>query len=150
MQHVSWVFLVKNYQNIILSGVPILGVSIAFALSMYSLYLTLYGFKLNETVYTWLASGGYIFEVGFLIDTLSAVMMVIVTFISLMVHIYTISYMKDDTGFSYYLGDIAGQIFVFFILTVAAAEAAIGLAIIIIVFRNNRSIDVEDINRLKG
>jgi NADH-quinone oxidoreductase subunit K len=53
-------------------------------------------------------------------------------------------------AFSYYLGDIAGQIFVFFILTVAAAEAAIGLAIIIIVFRNNRSIDVEDINRLRG
>ena len=53
-------------------------------------------------------------------------------------------------AFSYYLGDISGQIFVFFILTVAAAEAAIGLAIIIIVFRNNRSIDVEDINRLKG
>ena len=53
-------------------------------------------------------------------------------------------------AFSYYLGDIAGQIFVFFILTVAAAEAAIGLAIIIIVFRNNQSIDVEDINRLKG
>ena len=53
-------------------------------------------------------------------------------------------------AFSYYLGDIAGQIFVFFILTVAAAEAAIGLAIIIIVFRNNRSIDVADINRLKG
>ena len=53
-------------------------------------------------------------------------------------------------AFSYYLGDIAGQIFVFFILTVAAAEAAIGLAIIIIVFRNTRSIDVEDINRLKG
>ena len=53
-------------------------------------------------------------------------------------------------AFSYYLGDIAGQIFVFFILTVAAAEADIGLAIIIIVFRNNRSIDVEDINRLKG
>ena len=53
-------------------------------------------------------------------------------------------------AFSYYLGDIAGQIFVFFILTVAAAESAIGLAIIIIVFRNNRSIDVEDINRLKG
>ena len=53
-------------------------------------------------------------------------------------------------AFSYYLGDIAGQIFVFFILTVAAAEAAIGLAIIIIVFRNNRSIDVEDINHLKG
>ena len=53
-------------------------------------------------------------------------------------------------AFSYYLGDIAGQIFVFFILTVAAAEAAIGLAIIIIVFRNNRSIDMVGINRLKG
>ncbi len=53
-------------------------------------------------------------------------------------------------AFSYYLGDMAGQIFVFFILTVAAAEAAIGLAIIIIVFRNNRTIDVEDINQLKG
>ena len=53
-------------------------------------------------------------------------------------------------AFSYYLGDLAGQIFVFFILTVAAAEAAIGLAIIIIVFRNNRTIDVEDINQLKG
>ena len=53
-------------------------------------------------------------------------------------------------AFSYYLGDLAGQIFVFFILTVAAAEAAIGLAIIIIVVRNNRTIDVEDINQLKG
>ena len=53
-------------------------------------------------------------------------------------------------AFSYYLGDLAGQIFVFFILTVAAAEAAIGLAIIIIVFRNNRTIDVEDINQLNG
>ena len=53
-------------------------------------------------------------------------------------------------AFSYYLGDLAGQIFVFFILTVAAAEAAIGLAIIIIVFRNNRTIDVDDINQLKG
>ena len=53
-------------------------------------------------------------------------------------------------AFSYYVGDIAGQILVIFILTVAAAEAAIGLAIIIIVFRNNRSIDVEDINRLRG
>ena len=88
-------------------GVPIFGVSIAFALSVYSLYLTLYGFKLNETVYTWLASGGYIFEVGFLIDTLSAVMMVIVTFISLMVHIYTISYMKDDDGFSRFFSYIS-------------------------------------------
>jgi len=53
-------------------------------------------------------------------------------------------------AFSYFLGDIAGQIFVFFILTVAAAESAIGLAIIILIFRNNRSINVDDLNKLKG
>ena len=53
-------------------------------------------------------------------------------------------------AFSYYLNDIAGQIFVFFILTVAAAESAIGLAIIVLIFRNTRSINVDDLNRLKG
>lgn len=53
-------------------------------------------------------------------------------------------------AFSYFLGDMAGQIFVFFILTVAAAEAAIGLAILIVLFRNRRSIDVQDMNSLKG
>ena len=88
-------------------SLPILGVSISFCLSVYALYLTLYGFKLNETIYTWLASGGYTFEVGFLIDSLSAVMMVIVTFISLMVHIYTINYMKDDPGFSRFFSYIS-------------------------------------------
>lgn len=53
-------------------------------------------------------------------------------------------------AFSNYLGDAAGQIFVFFILTVAAAEAAIGLAILVVLFRNIRSINVEDLDRLKG
>jgi NADH-quinone oxidoreductase subunit K len=53
-------------------------------------------------------------------------------------------------AFSYFLGDLAGQVFVFFILTVAAAESAIGLAIIILVFRNNKSINVDELNRLKG
>ncbi|MBL6686060.1 MAG: NADH-quinone oxidoreductase subunit NuoK [Methylophilaceae bacterium] len=53
-------------------------------------------------------------------------------------------------AFSHYLGDLAGQVFVFFILTVAAAESAIGLAIIIVVFRNNQSINVDELNRLKG
>jgi len=53
-------------------------------------------------------------------------------------------------AFSHYSGDIAGQIFVFFILTVAAAEAAIGLAILIVVFRNRHTINVEDIDTLKG
>ena len=53
-------------------------------------------------------------------------------------------------AFSYYLGDLAGQVFVFFILTVAAAESAIGLAILIVVFRNRRTINVQDLDRLKG
>ncbi len=53
-------------------------------------------------------------------------------------------------AFSHFLGDIAGQIFVFFILTVAAAEAAIGLAILVVLFRNRRTIDVEEINTLNG
>jgi len=53
-------------------------------------------------------------------------------------------------AFSYYLNDLAGQVFVFFILTVAAAEAAIGLAILIVLFRNKRSINVDDISEMKG
>jgi NADH-quinone oxidoreductase subunit K len=53
-------------------------------------------------------------------------------------------------AFSHYLNDPAGQVFVFFILTVAAAEAAIGLAILIVLFRNIRSINVDDIGSLKG
>ena len=53
-------------------------------------------------------------------------------------------------AFSYYLGNMSGQVFVFFILTVAAAEASIGLAILIIVFRNRQSINVEDLDSLRG
>jgi NADH-quinone oxidoreductase subunit K len=53
-------------------------------------------------------------------------------------------------AFSYYLQDPAGEIFVFFILTVAAAESAIGLAILIVLFRNRRSVNVEDLDLLKG
>ena len=53
-------------------------------------------------------------------------------------------------AFSHYLGDMAGQVFVFFILTVAAAEAAIGLAILVVLFRTRRSINVEELNRMKG
>jgi NADH-quinone oxidoreductase subunit K len=53
-------------------------------------------------------------------------------------------------AFSRFLGDIDGQIFVFFVLTVAAAESAIGLAILVVLFRERRSINVEDLNTLKG
>ena len=53
-------------------------------------------------------------------------------------------------AFSHFLGDIAGQVFVFFILTVAAAESAIGLAILVVLFRNLNTINVEDLDSLKG
>jgi NADH-quinone oxidoreductase subunit K len=53
-------------------------------------------------------------------------------------------------AFSHYFNDIAGQVFVFFILTVAAAEAAIGLAILMVVYRQRRTINVEELNTLKG
>jgi NADH-quinone oxidoreductase subunit K len=53
-------------------------------------------------------------------------------------------------AFAYFLGDMAGQVFVFFILTVAAAEAAIGLAILVVLFRNRASIAVDDIDTLEG
>ena len=53
-------------------------------------------------------------------------------------------------AFSYFHGDIAGQVFVFFILTVAAAESAIGLAILVVLFRNRHTINVEDLDALRG
>ena len=53
-------------------------------------------------------------------------------------------------AFSHYLGDLAGQVFVFFILTVAAAESAIGLVILVVLFRNLSTINVEDLDSLKG
>jgi len=78
--------------------VAILGVGLSTVLSLYVLNRYLFGDEpvFNETVYTWLVSGGIRFEVGFLIDRLAAVMMAVVSFVSLMVHIYTIGYMADD------------------------------------------------------
>lgn len=53
-------------------------------------------------------------------------------------------------AFSHYLGDLTGQVFVFFILTVAAAESAIGLAILVVLFRNRQTINVDDLDTMKG
>ena len=78
-------------------GVTIFGVGAAFLLSFYvALDVFRNGHLFNGPVYSWLSSGGYNFQVGFLIDQLTATMMVVVTFVSLMVHIYTIGYMADD------------------------------------------------------
>jgi NADH-quinone oxidoreductase subunit L len=85
----------------------IAGVGAAFVLSAYIFNQTLNGFTLNEAIYTWLDSGDVHFEVGFLIDNLSAMMMVVVTFVSLMVHIYTIGYMAEDPGYSRFFSYIS-------------------------------------------
>ena len=71
-------------------------------------------------VYTWLASGNVRFEIGFLIDRLSATMMLVVSFVSLMVHIYTIGYMADDPGYQRFFGYIS--LFTFFMLMLVSAN----------------------------
>jgi NADH-quinone oxidoreductase subunit L len=79
--------------------ITILGVAGAFALSVVVFLDVLKGHTFNGPVYTWLESGNAHFEVGFLVDKLTAVMMLVVTFVSLMVHIYTIGYMHEDDGY---------------------------------------------------
>ena len=66
------------------------------------------------------------------------------------IELMLLSVNMNFVAFSHYLGDIAGQVFVFFILTVAAAESAIGLAILIVMFRNMRTIHVDDLDSRKG
>ena len=66
------------------------------------------------------------------------------------IELMLLSVNMNFVAFSHYLGDIAGQVFVFFILTVAAAEAAIGLAILVVLFRNKQTINVQDLDSLKG
>lgn len=66
------------------------------------------------------------------------------------IELLLLSVNTNFVAFSSYLNDVTGQIFVFFILTVAAAEAAIGLAIIVLVFRNKKSINVDDLDSMKG
>jgi len=66
------------------------------------------------------------------------------------IELILLSVNMNFVAFSSWSGDLAGQVFVFFILTVAAAEAAIGLAILVLLFRNMNTINVEDLDRLKG
>ncbi len=87
--------------------VTIAGVAVSFVLSVYVLKDAMVSPPYNETVYSWLKSGNFAFEIGFLIDRLSAMMMVVVTFVSLMVHIYTIGYMHDDKGYARFFSYIS-------------------------------------------
>jgi NADH-quinone oxidoreductase subunit L len=85
----------------------ITGVGAAFVLSVMVLNATMDGYQANYNLYTWLQSGNLQFNVGFLIDNLTAMMMVVVTFVSLMVHIYTIGYMAEDPGYTRFFSYIS-------------------------------------------
>ncbi len=89
--------------------ITILGVLGSFLISMYILVLQLSGGLgvVNESIYTWMVSGGIHFEIGFLVDHLTSLMMCVVSFVSLMVHIYTIGYMHDDPGYQRFFSYIA-------------------------------------------
>ncbi|HHS83658.1 MAG TPA: NADH-quinone oxidoreductase subunit L, partial [Gammaproteobacteria bacterium] len=89
--------------------VTIAGVATSAILSLYVFkYITIDGGEIfNGTVYTWMVSDGIRFEVGFLVDSLTAMMMAVVTFVSLMVHIYTIGYMYDDPGYKRFFSYIS-------------------------------------------
>lgn len=85
----------------------ILGVLIALIISVQTLLAVIDGATYNGTLYTWMTVAGLKLEVGFLIDSLTAMMMCVVTFVSLMVHIYTIGYMKDDEGYNRFFSYIS-------------------------------------------
>ena len=85
----------------------ILGVFIALAISIHTLCAVMGGASYNETLYTWMTVGTLKMEVGFMVDTLTAMMMCVVTFVSLMVHIYTIGYMQEDEGYNRFFSYIA-------------------------------------------
>lgn len=100
--------------------ITIIGVAQAFALSVYVFMDVLQGNTFNGAVYTWLISGDTSFQVGFLIDRLTAIMMVVVTFVSLMVHVYTIGYMAEDPGYSRFFSYIS--LFTFSMLMLVMAN----------------------------
>ncbi len=87
--------------------ITVFAVGAAFAMSAMVLNATLNGYHANYNLYTWLQSGDIQFNVGFLIDNLTAMMMVVVTFVSLMVHIYTIGYMHDDPAYARFFSYIS-------------------------------------------
>ena len=89
--------------------VTIAGVGLSFILALFVFkYFAFDGAETyNETVYTWLASDGITFEIGFLVDNLTSMMLVVVSFVSLMVHLYTIGYMQEDPGYKRFFSYIS-------------------------------------------
>ncbi|HRP74739.1 MAG TPA: NADH-quinone oxidoreductase subunit L [Rhodocyclaceae bacterium] len=101
-------------------GITILGVLVSFLASVVIFQDVRNGNLFNGTIYTWMESGGLSFEIGFLIDPLTTMMMLVVTFVSLMVHIYTIGYMKDDPGYQRFFSYIS--LFTFSMLMLVMAN----------------------------
>ncbi len=101
--------------------VAIAGVAVAFLFSLIALIVQMGDDAkvFNETIYTWMVSGGIKFEVGFLVDRLTVVMMTVVTSVSLMVHIYTIGYMHDDPGYQRFFSYISLFTFAMLMLVMA-------------------------------
>ena len=88
-------------------SLTILGVLVSFILSAMTLKSVIDGARFNETLYTWMVVGGLKMEIGFLVDGITAMMMCVVTFVSLMVHIYTIGYMEEDEGYNRFFAYIS-------------------------------------------
>lgn len=100
-------FLGKTIGRANAHRVTILGVAVAFVLSLAAFFGVLHGGRVDETLYTWAQVGDIKLEVGFLVDSLTATMMLVVTFVSLMVHVYTIGYMADDPGYQRFFAYIS-------------------------------------------
>ncbi len=113
-------FLGNKVGRKVSTAATIAGVFIAMVISIQTLLAVLDGASFNGTIYNWMTVAGMKLEVGFQIDALSAMMMCVVTFVSLMVHIYTIGYMKDDEGYNRFFSYIS--LFTFSMLMLVMAN----------------------------
>src|SRR4249920_2269005 len=100
-------FLGWKLGRVFAHSVTIASVAISFVASAMALSQVTHGATLNQEVYSWMAGDGWHMQVGFLIDRLTVTMMTVVTFVSLMVHIYTIGYMADDPGYQRFFSYIS-------------------------------------------
>lgn len=99
------------------------------------------------SLYHYLTLGGFLFAlsvVGIFMNRRNLIVLLMA------IELMLLAVNMNFVAFSHYLGDMAGQVFVFFILTVAAAESAIGLAILVVLFRNRSTISVDELDTLKG
>ena len=109
---VAGIFGTKFGGNVFGRGIShsatIAGVLVAFVLSVLTLHsVVTEGARFNESIYTWMNIGGLKMEIGFMVDGLTAMMMCVVTFVSLMVHVYTMGYMEDDDGYNRFFAYIS-------------------------------------------